>query len=157
MILDEPFSGFDPVNANLIKDELLRLRDNGTTIMLSTHRMESVEELCTHIALLNLSKKVLDGQVREIRRTFRTNTYEVVYEGNTVGLANSLWGEFELIENNKIDDHWYARIKLTGKATTNDLLKSLIGNVVVHSFKEIIPSMNDIFIRLVTKKEEVLV
>ena len=157
LILDEPFSGFDPVNANLIKDELLRLRDNGTTIMLSTHRMESVEELCTHIALLNLSKKVLDGQVREIRRTFRTNTYEVVYEGNTVGLANSLWGEFELIENNKIDDHWYARIKLAGKATTNDLLQSLIGNVVVHSFKEIIPSMNDIFIRLVTKKEEVTV
>ena len=155
LILDEPFSGFDPVNANLIKDELLRLKDNGTTIILSTHRMESVEELCSHIALLNLSKKVLDGSVRDIRKTFRSNTYEVVYEGHSINLANSLWGEFELVENIQLDDHWCAKIKLTGNSTTNNLLQSLIGNVSLHSFKEIIPSMNDIFIRLVSNKEEV--
>lgn len=156
LILDEPFSGFDPINANLIKDELLRLREKGTTIMLSTHRMESVEELCSHIALLNLSKKVLDGSVPEIRKAFRSNIYEVVYEGNTIGLANSLWGDFQLLENSKSEELWHAKIKLSGKAGTNDLLQNLISNVTVHSFKEIVPSMNDIFIRLVTKSEEVL-
>ena len=155
LILDEPFSGFDPINANLIKDELLRLRDNGATIILSTHRMESVEELCSHIALLNLSKKVLDGSVPEIRKTFRSNVYEVAYEGNTIGLANSLWGDFELIENTNVGDHWLAKIRLAGNTSTNELIQSLIGNVTIISFKEIIPSMNDIFIRLVTQKEEV--
>jgi ABC-2 type transport system ATP-binding protein len=156
LILDEPFSGFDPVNANLVKDELLRLRDEGTTIILSTHRMESVEELCSHIALINLSKKVIDGPVRQIRREYRSNTYEVIYDGNSIGLANSLWGDFELVENIAHDDLFTAKIKLKGKATTNDMLQSLIQNVNIHSFKEIIPDMNDIFIHLVSQKEEAL-
>ena len=155
LILDEPFSGFDPINANLIRDELLRLRDKGTTIILSTHRMESVELLCSHIALLNLSKKVLDGSVPEIRKTFRSTIYEVAYEGNSIGLANSLWGDFELIENNNVGDHWLAKIKLSANATTNQLLQSLISNINIISFKEMIPGMNDIFIRLVTKNKEV--
>ena len=155
LILDEPFSGFDPINANLIRDELLRLRDKGTTIILSTHRMESVELLCSHIALLNLSKKVLDGSVTEIKKTFRSNIYEVAYEGNSIGLANSLWGDFELIENNNVGDHWLAKIKLSTNATTNQLLQSLISNINIISFKEMIPGMNDIFIRLVTQNKEV--
>ena len=155
LILDEPFSGFDPINANLIRDELLRLRDKGTTIILSTHRMESVELLCSHIALLNLSKKVLDGSVTEIRKTFRSNIYEVAYEGNSIGLANSLWADFELIENNNVGDHWLAKIKLSTNATTNQLLQSLISNINIISFKEMIPGMNDIFIRLVTQNKEV--
>ena len=155
LILDEPFSGFDPINANLIRDELLRLRDKGTTIILSTHRMESVELLCSHIALLNLSKKVLDGSVTEIRKTFRSNIYEVAYEGNSIGLANSLWADFELIENNNVGDHWLAKIRLSANATTNQLIQSLMSNINIISFKEMIPGMNDIFIRLVTQNKEV--
>lgn len=156
LILDEPFSGFDPVNANIVKDELLRLRNEGSTILLSTHRMESVEELCSHIALIHRSKKILDGQVREIKRQYRSNIYEVEYSGATISLANSLWGNFELLENTKEEDYHKARIKLGENETTNTLLKNLIDNVSVHAFREEIPGMNDIFIQLVTDKEEVL-
>ncbi len=91
LILDEPFTGFDPINANIIKDELLNLREKGSTIILSTHRMESVEELCTHIALISKSKKVLDGAVKDVRKQFRTNLYEVEYKGTSIGFANALW------------------------------------------------------------------
>ncbi len=87
LILDEPFSGFDPINAELIRTELLALRDRGTTIILSTHRMETVETLCDHIALLNRSKKILEGPVKEIRRQYRTNLYEVFYTGNLPGVT----------------------------------------------------------------------
>jgi ABC-2 type transport system ATP-binding protein len=154
LILDEPFSGFDPVNANLVRDELLRLKDAGTTIILSTHRMESVEELCSHIALINLSHKILDGPVKDIRKTYKSNIYEVEYSGNSISLANSLWGDFELLENIKDDDIYKAKIRLKGKATTNDLLQSLIGNISIQGFRELIPGMNDIFIQLVTPKKE---
>lgn len=155
LILDEPFSGFDPVNANLVKDELLALRDKGTSIILSTHRMESVEELCSHIALLNLSKKILDGSVKEIRKTYKSNVFEIEYTGNSISLANSLWNGYQLIENVKEEDHLRARIKLENENETNTLLSSLIANVQVLSFKEIVPSMNDIFISQVTKKEAI--
>ena len=147
LILDEPFSGFDPVNANLVKDELLALRDKGTSIILSTHRMESVEELCSHIALIHQSKKILDGSVKEIRKTYKSNIYEVEYAGNSIALANSLWNGNQLLENTKEGDHMRARIKLENDHQTNELLSSLLPNVQVLSFKEIIPSMNDIFIK----------
>ena len=153
LILDEPFSGFDPVNANLVKDELLALRDKGTSIILSTHRMESVEELCSHIALLHQSKKILDGSVKEIRKTYKSNMYEIEYAGNSISLANSLWSGYQLIENTNEGDHSRAIIKLENGNHTNELLTSLLPNVQILSFKEIIPSMNDIFISMVTKKE----
>ena len=151
LILDEPFSGFDPVNANLVKDELLALRDQGTSIILSTHRMESVEELCSHIALLDHSKKILDGSVKDIRKTYKSNVYEIEYTGNSIALANSLWGGNELQENISDGDHMKARIKLENGNQTNELLSSLLPNVQILSFKEIIPSMNDIFISQVSK------
>lgn len=154
LILDEPFSGFDPINANLIKDELLRLKDNGTTIILSTHRMESVEELCSHIALINLSKKILDGPVKDIRKAYRSNIFEVEYSGSGISLANSLWGNFELLDNIKEDEYFRAKIRLGENATTNELLQNLIANVSIHGFKEMIPGMNDIFIQLVTANKE---
>lgn len=147
LILDEPFSGFDPVNANLVKDELLALRNKGTSIILSTHRMESVEELCSHIALLHQSKKILDGSVKEIRKTYKSNIYEIEYAGNSIALANSLWNGNQLLENTNEGDHMRARIKLENDHQTNELLSSLLPNVQILSFKEIIPSMNDIFIR----------
>ncbi len=150
LILDEPFTGFDPINANLIKDELLALKEKGTSIILSTHRMESVEELCTHIALINLSHKILEGSVSDIRKSYRSNTYEIVYEGNSISLANSLWGDFELTDTVTAGNEKRALIKLNNQTSPNELLRGLIENVTIHSFREVVPSMNDIFIQTVT-------
>ncbi|WBA41997.1 ABC transporter ATP-binding protein [Hymenobacter canadensis] len=146
IILDEPFSGFDPINANLIKDEILALREKGATIIFSTHRMESVEELCDNIALINRSRKVLDGTVRDIKNTFRTQTYEV--EGR--GRLMVTHPDFEVLEHKERENgHFYDVIKLHAGTSPNDLLRYLIGNVEVHAFRELIPSINDIFIRRV--------
>lgn len=156
LILDEPFTGFDPINANLVKDEILKMKDNGATIVLSTHRMESVEELCSHIALINKSEKMLEGSVRDIRKSFRSNVYEVEYEGNNISLANSLWGPFELIQSEMHGDYTRARVKIHEGGDTNQLLSGLLGNVTIHSFREILPGMNEIFIQTVTQKGGVL-
>ncbi|TGE23208.1 ABC transporter ATP-binding protein [Hymenobacter metallicola] len=146
IILDEPFSGFDPINANLIKDEILALRERGTTIIFSTHRMESVEELCDNIALINRSNKVLDGPVRQIRDAFKTNTYEVEGKGRLMVIHP----DFEVLEHKEREnDHFYDRIRLHNGTTPNDLLRYLIGNVEVQAFRELIPSINEIFIRRV--------
>lgn len=150
LILDEPFTGFDPINANLIKDELMELRKNGTTIILSTHRMESVEELCTHIALINRSKKILDGSVKDIRKQFRTNMYEITYKGTAIGFANALWTGFELLETKQIDDHTFALVKNLNNSSPNELLRLILNDVEVLSFSERTPTMNDIFIETVT-------
>lgn len=152
LILDEPFTGFDPVNTNLIKNELLLLNKQGTTIMLSTHRMESVEELCSHIVLINKAKNILQGSVKEIRRLYRSGIFEVRYKGHPVSLAAGLWGPYELLQNKDEGDHFYAQIKLADPEMTNRLLQSLISEVQVLSFNELIPSMNDIFINAVKEK-----
>jgi len=146
IILDEPFSGFDPINANLIKDEILRLRDEGATIIFSTHRMESVEELCDNIALINRSRKVLDGPVSQIKDQFKTNTYEVEGQGRLL-VAHP---DFEVLEQKEREnDHFFARIQLHAGTTPNDLLRFLIGQVQVQAFRERIPSINEIFIQRV--------
>ncbi|WBO84990.1 ABC transporter ATP-binding protein [Hymenobacter yonginensis] len=146
IILDEPFSGFDPINANLIKDEILALREKGATIIFSTHRMESVEELCDSIALINRSRKVLDGSVQDIKNTFRTQTYAV--EGR--GRLMVTHPDFEVLEHKERENgHFYDVIRLHAGTTPNDLLRYLIGSVEVHAFRELIPSINDIFIRRV--------
>jgi len=155
LILDEPFSGFDPINANLIKQELLRLRDEGATIMLSTHNMGSVEEICSHIALINNAKVVLEGEIKEVRSRFKEGVYDIVFAGNMLAFTNALWTNFELIEHFETEDKLRrARIKLTNGATVNDLLKTVIQVAEVHSLNEVIPSMNDIFIKIVQQKEE---
>lgn len=146
IILDEPFSGFDPINANLIKDEILELRRQGATIIFSTHRMESVEELCDNIALINRSRKVLDGPIGLIRNQFKTNTYEV--EGR--GKLMVVHPDFEVVEQAaRENDHFYARVQLHAGVRPNDLLRYLIGTVEVEAFREQIPSINEIFIRRV--------
>ena len=146
IILDEPFSGFDPINANLIKDEILDMRRKGATIIFSTHRMESVEEMCDNIALINRSRKVLDGPVSEIRNMFKTDTYEV--EGR--GKPMLIHPDFEVIEHqDRENGYFYDRIKLHTGTTPNDLLRYLITQVEVHAFREQIPSINEIFIRRV--------
>ncbi|MBC6607184.1 ABC transporter ATP-binding protein [Hymenobacter sp. BT188] len=146
IILDEPFSGFDPINANLIKDEILELREKGATIIFSTHRMESVEEMCDSIALINRSRKVLDGPVSTIKDTFKTNTYEVEGKGRLMVIHP----DFEVLEHKERENgYFYDRIRLHEGVTPNDLLRYLIGQVEIHAFREQIPSINEIFIRRV--------
>ncbi|MCB0793327.1 MAG: ATP-binding cassette domain-containing protein [Flavobacteriales bacterium] len=149
LILDEPFSGFDPINAELIRTEILRLRDEGTTVMLSTHNMGSVEELCDHIALIDKSRKVLDGPVHEIRRRYSTNTYRVDFTGNRVKLADAMGFTGELIDVEEGPHQSVARIKLAKGSTLNDLLRQLVHGVELHGVHEEIPRMHEIFIRVV--------
>ncbi len=150
IILDEPFSGFDPVNANLIKDEILELRDNGSTIIFSTHRMESVEQMCDHIALINKSQKILDGTKKEIKESYKANTFVVEHNNE---LNGTLSGGYELLENSKLDENYYQSvIKINDGTGPNELIRNLIQKVEVHSFVERIPSINDIFIAKVEGK-----
>ncbi len=151
LILDEPFSGFDPINANLIKNEILHLKQQGSTILFSTHNMGSVEELCDNIALINKSKKIVDGSVKEIRKQYKTNTYELEFTGNMMGFTNAMWAGAELLENTTDGELNKVKVRLIGKTTSNDLLQSIIPVAQIQSFKEIVPSMNDIFISKVNE------
>lgn len=143
IILDEPFSGLDPVNSNIIKDEIYKLAQKGATIIFSTHRMEQVEEICDHIILINKGKKILDGSVKEVKQDFKENLFSIGFEGTP-----SLNGEtiFDVI--GKKENSYVVKIKEGNKPT--DVLKYFIQqNADVHSFNEILPSLNDIFIKLV--------
>lgn len=153
LILDEPFSGFDPINASLIKNEILRLKENGSTILLSTHNMNSVEELCDNIALINCAKTILEGSVREIRQQYKANTYEVDFKGSMLSFTTGLWAGYEVLEHKTEGDHCKAKVKLLGKSTPNNLLSAVLPVVEVNGFREILPSMNDIFISKVQQKE----
>ena len=150
IILDEPFSGFDPVNANLIKDEILKLREGGATIIFSTHRMESVEELCDHICLINDATTVLNGPKKDIRNQFRTNTFILDHRGDLTESVNG----YSLLSSNQLEgDIMRSEVQIPQNETLNDLLKSIIGSVEVISANEKIPSINDIFISQVTKSD----
>jgi len=152
LIFDEPFSGFDPINVNLLKEEILKLRENGSTIIFSTHNMASVEELCDHIALINNSKKILDGNVKAIKKTYKTNTYEVNFTGFDEDLRSVLPSSYNVLFQKKEEDGSSAKIQLPVNSTTNDLLREMIPHSTIHSLNEIIPSMNDIFISAVTEQ-----
>jgi ABC-2 type transport system ATP-binding protein len=151
LILDEPFTGFDPINAELIKNELLDLRSKGTTIVLSTHRMESVEELCSHISLINLSKVILEGAVKDIRKQYKSNSYEILFSGNKIAFTHALWTNFELLDLKEDFDHSIALVRILDGHSPNDLLNSLLPQVQILGFRELIPGMNDIFIRKVNE------
>ncbi|MBI2270959.1 MAG: ABC transporter ATP-binding protein [Bacteroidetes bacterium] len=146
LILDEPFSGFDPINANIIKNEILRLKVNGSTILLSTHNMESVEELCDEIALINKSKKILDGSVKDIRKTYRSNTYEIEFKGNMLGFTTAMWAGAKLLDQRQDGEINKVKVKLLGSNTPNDLLQAVMRAAEIQGLHEIIPTMNDIFI-----------
>ncbi len=159
LILDEQFSGFDPINTNLIKSEILELKKKGTTIIFSTHNMGSVEELCDHIALINDAKVILDGEVGDIRNRFRTKTYNIDFDGSMMQLGSSLGTYGELIDHGPEEDHMDATVRLVNDATTNQLLGNIMRTVQVKGFHEVIPSMNDIFIEAVERynqKEELV-
>ena len=153
LIFDEPFSGFDPVNANLIKDEILELRENGATIIFSTHRMESVEELCDHIALIHKSNKLIEGKLNDVKKQYRSNTFEVgVLTQNVEGLMYDLTQKFTVSPANfkSLDSELKLNVQI-GTSTSNELLHILTQRGIVTHFVEKIPSVNDIFIQAVTQ------
>lgn len=145
IILDEPFSGFDPVNANLIKDEIFELRESGATIIFSTHRMESVEQLCDHVAMINKSEKILDGSVEEVKEQYRDGSYQVDHTGEIQPSSN-----YEIVSSEKsARGLTKSLIQYRPDANPNLLLTELVQQVEIHAFVEQVPSMNEIFISLV--------
>ena len=142
LILDEPFSGLDPVNANVLKDEIFRLAQEGTTIIFSTHRMEQVEEICDHIVLLNLGKKILDGTVKQVKQDFKEHIFSITLDHAAAPLPGNI-KVLEQRENRLV-------FQLQEDINSNQVLQHFIhqGNTI-HAFEEILPSLNDIFIRLV--------
>lgn len=149
LILDEPFSGFDPVNAQLLKNEILRLKKEGTTIILSTHNMNSVEELCDSIALIHKSKKIMDGNPNAIRAKYATNQYEIKYSGYFDKILSAFTTSYKIISQSKEQDITTLTIELLEEIPSNDVIKHLMNSGNVQSFQQIIPSMNDIFIEAV--------
>lgn len=145
IILDEPFSGFDPVNAQLITENILELRDNGSTIIFSTHRMETVEDLCDHVALINKSKKIVEGTKKQIKDTYKSNSFEVLHKGTF-----TMNGAAEMVSQQKVEDDFYKTIlKMNAGGSPNKLIGDLIAVTEVHSFIEKVPTMSEIFINLV--------
>ena len=154
LIFDEPFSGFDPINANLLKQEILRLRDEGATVIFSTHNMSSVEEICDHITLIDKSHNILSGSTDEVRRRFGENIFEVVFGGSHEALCSSLAGLVEVMEQSEVADSPYSsvRIRLGEGVELRECIARANEAAELRSFREVIPSMNDIFIRAVEGK-----
>jgi len=147
LILDEPFSGFDPVNANLIKDQIIRLKNEGTTIILSTHRMESVEEMCDFVALINNSKKVLDGKVFDVREQFKQNVFSVVLADTNSENLEELTRKYQI--ENMTTNNGLFHFELKNSENQNILLHDLLQTGTIRTFNEKIPSMNEVFINAV--------
>ncbi|GGP05002.1 ABC transporter ATP-binding protein [Cloacibacterium rupense] len=152
LILDEPFSGFDPVNANLVKDQILKLKEQGTTIILSTHRMESVEEMCDSVALINNSKKILDGKIFEVREKFKQNLYNIVLSEVNFEQLDALKNKYNF--GDVTDKHGLISFDLSYNEDQNLLLNDLMKVGKIRSFDEKIPSMNEVFITAVTSQAQ---
>ena len=146
IIFDEPFTGFDPVNANTIKNEILFLRERGATIIFSTHNMSSVEELCDNITLIDKAKTILEGSVDEIRKRWAANEYDIVFEGNVNIEGNT---QYKTLSHNFDNEKSIVRIKTTGNIGTNDIIQTAMRSGKLVSFNPALPSMNEIFIRVV--------
>ena len=157
LILDEPFSGFDPINADLVRNEIIRMSKEGTTILLSTHGMASVEELCDNIALIDRSKVMLHGNVKEVRKRYSTNTYSVEFIGSRIAFTNALAFHGELLDCKEDGQHCTARVKLLHGADLNAVLRNVLPAVTILGAQEEVPRMHDIFIRVVSEKEPSLV
>jgi len=151
LIFDEPFSGFDPINANLLKNEVLRLKQQGATIIFSTHNMGSVEELCDNITLINKAQNLLEGPIDQIRHQYKSNIYELAFKGDPQKLQAALKNNYHILEWKKQNGHQAVQIKLLQDSSDNELLSQIIPAVEIISFREVIPSMNDIFIQVVNE------
>lgn len=150
LIFDEPFSGFDPINVKILKEEILRLRNEGSTIIFSTHNMGSVEELCDDIALINKSEKILDGRVKDIRQQYKSNIFEVSCNSLNGELNQVLNPGFNIIESTEDEGLKRYKIQVPNGTQPNELLQNLLPHVEIHGFQELLPSMNDIFIQKVS-------
>lgn len=149
LIFDEPFSGFDPINTNILKEEILNLKQKGSTIIFSTHNMGSVEELCDHITLINKSKNILNGPINEVRQKYGNNVFELTFRGDLQNLKNSLDSNYTLISDSENAGLKTAQIKVNNYSSDNRLLSMILPTVEVTGFNQLIPSMNDIFIKVV--------
>ena len=149
LIFDEPFSGFDPINTKLLKNEILKLKENGATIIFSTHDMGSVEEICDHIALINKSQKIIDGNILDIKDQYKLGIFEIETpaETNTVDLFST--NEFKLIEHETRGTRQRVKFQKSNGESNNELLKKLMMNMEINAFREVIPSMNEVFIQVV--------
>ncbi len=153
LILDEPFSGFDPVNVELIQNELKSMKKAGKTIMLSSHNMKSVEEICDRAALIHQSKKILEGSVLQLREDRKDGRYAVKFKGNMLAFTHALWTGFELLDKEEVSkDRFVAYVAMRGENNFQDLLKTLIGQIEIEAAWEVLPSMQQIFIETVTGK-----
>jgi ABC-2 type transport system ATP-binding protein len=157
LIFDEPFSGFDPINTNLLKNEIISLRDRGATIIFSTHNMASVEELCDHITLINNSKAIISGSVNNIRQQFKLDIYRISFEGDPEKLNTLINDNYEVLSKASNSTGHTVRVRLLGKTRENELLSLLMPHFHITSFTEEIPGMNDIFIDLVNKHKPAVV
>lgn len=149
LIFDEPFSGFDPINANIIKNEILELKKKGSTIIFSTHNMGSVEEMCDHITLINKSKNILSGHIESVRQQYGSNVFELTFRGDAEKLKESLDMNYEFLGHKEDNGLAKAQIKIHQFSSDNRLLKMVIPVVEVLGFNQMVPSMNDIFIQVV--------
>ena len=158
LIFDEPFSGFDPINANILKREILRLRDQGATVIFSTHHMASVEELCDNITLINKSHNILTGPVAELRRRFSDNRYELGFEGNAQDLLAAIGPKAEVSETLSADRDGVSRIRFTvgEPSDIKGVLAAANGAVDIRAFAQLLPSMDDIFIRAVSQTQNLM-
>jgi ABC-2 type transport system ATP-binding protein len=154
LIFDEPFSGFDPINANLLKQEILNLRDDGATILFSTHNMASVEELCDHIALINKSVKIVDGETDEIRERYKLNIFEIKYRGDFHRVNSILGNNIKILEHNENKKENQIKLQYLDVESGNTLLQTLIPVAEIVSFEEVIPGMNDVFIKAVEESNK---
>lgn len=149
LIFDEPFTGFDPINADILKKEIIDLKNKGASIIFSTHNMASVEEVCDNIALINNSKKILDGKVSDIKNDYKSNTFEIVFEGNFNKFSASLTADYQILENTQEENKNYVKVKVLNDMSPNDLLAKMLAFGKIISFNEEVPSMHDIFIKAV--------
>ncbi|TAJ12260.1 ATP-binding cassette domain-containing protein [Marinilabiliaceae bacterium JC017] len=154
LIFDEPFSGFDPINANLLKNEILELKKKGATILFSTHNMGSVEELCDHITLINKSKIILHGPIEQIRHDYKEHLIKLDFNGDIDVLSEKLATPFKIRETQAVNQHTSAFIEMGQGGSVNQLLSSVINDVEIISLNEVLPNMNDIFIRVVQQSNQ---
>lgn len=154
LILDEPLSGFDPLNVELILNELKSLKSQGKTIILSTHNMRSVEEICDRAALIHHSKKLAEDSVWNLRSVQKSGEFSIRFSGNMIAFANALWTDFELIDKKELgDNRFLAVVKMRGNNQINDLLKALMGQIKIEAVEERIPTMQEVFMNLIGGKE----
>jgi ABC-2 type transport system ATP-binding protein len=155
LILDEPMSGFDPVNVELMKRELREMKSAGKTILVSTHDMKSVEEICDRAVLIHQSRKIAEGKIIDLQESRKKGLYAVKFKGNMIAFVNALWTGFELIDQEALDDNRFVvHVKMRGESTFQDLLKVILGQVTIEAAWEVLPSMQDVFIEMIQSKKE---